>query len=424
MKSALARNTFWMLGGSSSRVILQAFYFLLISRSLGAAEYGAFVGAVSLVSVVAPFSSLGTGFILIKKVARDRATFSRYWGASLSFTFLSGCILSCLVLVTARAVWGHSVPLRVLLLVGISDIIILRVVDIANQAFVAVEVLRKSALLDVVLSAVRTLAALWLRFAVHSPTAVSWASLYLLSTGAAAIYAFVAVARNVGLPRLGMHFSLPELREGFYFAVSQSAQTIYNDIDKTMLVRFGGLEATGIYGAAYRIADASFTPVSALVSATLAKFFRHGKEGIAASTRFAKRLLPYTAGYGFLAFLFLFAASPTLPILLGRDFTRAGIALQWLSPLVFLKAIHYFLANSLSGAGYQGLRASIQLGIVGLNVALNLWLIPTYSWRGAAWASLASDGALVLGLFVAIVGLNRKRSLSQAAFEADPRVVL
>jgi hypothetical protein len=56
---------------------------------------------------------------------------------------------------------------------------------------------------------------------------------------------------------------------------------------------------------------------------------------------------------------------------------------------------------------------------------LNLWLIPTYSWRGAAWASLVSDGALVLGLFAAIVSLQRRGMLPSAvaAVEAKAKVV-
>ena len=76
---------------------------------------------------------------------------------------------------------------------------------------------------------------------------------------------------------MGFRLSRPEFKEGFYFAVSQASQTIYNDLDKTMLVRLGGLEATGIYGAAYRIVDVSFAPVGALTQATLARFFRHGE---------------------------------------------------------------------------------------------------------------------------------------------------
>ena len=70
---------------------------------------------------------------------------------------------------------------------------------------------------------------------------------------------------KLGLPKLSWPQARGEVREGFYFAASQTAQTVYNDIDKTMLARLSTLEATGIYGAAYRIIDVSFVPVSALL---------------------------------------------------------------------------------------------------------------------------------------------------------------
>jgi O-antigen/teichoic acid export membrane protein len=413
-ESVLARNTFWMFGGLGFRMALQAVYFVLIARALGAAEYGAFVGAVSLVALVAPFSSWGMGFILIREVARDRTTFGRYWGAALGVTALFGCALLCLVLLVSHAIWGAAVAFRVLLLVGISDVIVVRILELAVQAFTAVEVLRKSAELYVILAVARAAAAAYLSFVAHSPAALSWAVLYLLSSVAASTYGLFAVSRTVGLPRLGMRFSRAEFREGFYFAVSQASATVHNDIDKTMLVRFGGLGATGIYGAAYRIVDVAFAPVSALVSAASAKFFRHGESGIEGSIRFAKRLLPFAAGYGVLAMVILYAVSPILPVVLGSGFAAATLALRWLSPLVLLKSIHYFFADSLSTAGHQRLRAMVQIGIVGLNVVLNLWLIPAYAWRGAAWASLASDGALAVALLLTIVILRRRANPSDA----------
>jgi O-antigen/teichoic acid export membrane protein len=409
--SLLARNTLWMLGGQGVRIVLQGVYFLLIARSLGVAAYGAFIGAVSLVALVAPFASWGTGFILVKEVARDRSTFPRYWGGALCVVAISGCVLLGSVLLISHSVWGDSVPFRVLLLVGISDVIVVRVIDLTNQAFMAVEVLRKSAELYVVLSVARTIAAVCLSATAHSATASSWALLYLASAIVAALYGLVSISRSLGLPSLSLPFSRHDYSEGFYFAVSQSSQTIYNDIDKTMLVRFGGLEATGIYGAAYRIADVAFVPVAALSSATLARFFRHGRNGVAGTVRFTKKLLPYAAGYGLVAVALLFVGSSVVPELLGKDFARSAIALRWLSPLVFFKSIHYLLANSLSGSGHQSLRASIQVGIVLLNVLLNLWLIPAYSWRGAAWSSLASDGALVVCLLAGVCALSGKTTL-------------
>jgi O-antigen/teichoic acid export membrane protein len=147
--------------------------------------------------------------------------------------------------------------------------------------------------------------------------------------------------------------------------------------------------------------------VSALVSAASAKFFRHGESGIAGSIRFARKLIPYSAAYGLLAALFLCLISSMLPMLLGQGFTATALALLWLAPLVFLRSVHYFLADSLSTAGHQRYRAFVQLGIVGLNVLLNFWLIPLYSWRGAAWASLASDAALAIAMALAITSLCR-----------------
>jgi O-antigen/teichoic acid export membrane protein len=416
-ESVLFRNSLWFLGGSGVRLVLQAVYFLLIARALGVEQYGAFVGAVSLAALVAPFSSLGTGFILIKNVARDRANFAHYWGAAMILTVFSGAILVCLVLLASLGIWSNSLPLRVLLLIGVSDIIFVRVLELSAQAFTAIEVLRKNSELYVVLSVARTFAAVVAIAAMHSPTAVSWAVLYALSAFVAMIYSIFTVVRTFGMPDLQLRLSLSEFKEGVYFAVSQASQTIYNDIDKTMLVRFSGLGATGIYGAAYRIVDVSFAPVGALVYAAFPRFFRHGEDGISGSARFARRLIPYAAGYGTLAASFLYLTSPLLPMFLGKGFAPAALALKWLSPLVLIKSIHYFLADSLTGAGFQGTRTCVQLGVVVINVLLNLWLIPAYSWRGAAWASIASDGALLLGLTAAITLLRRKPVLRCAEAE-------
>ena len=49
------------------------------------------------------------------------------------------------------------------------------------------------------------------------------------------------------------------------------------------------------------------------------------------------------------------------------------------------------------------------------NILLNLWLIPAYSWRGAAWSSLASDGMLALSLWVTVLWLGRQEGARQLA---------
>ena len=142
--------------------------------------------------------------------------------------------------------------------------------------------------------------------------------------------------------------------------------------------------------------------------------------GIGASQKYARRLLPRACGYSLLACIALYVMAPIVPHLLGAEYARTTIALRWLSPLPLLKTLHYFVADSLTGAGLQGLRTAIQVGIAVFNVLLNLWLIPAYSWRGAAWSSIASDGALALSMWIAVFWLSRQqRPAELAATEAS-----
>src|SRR5215813_13945566 len=59
--STLTRNTLWMLVGQAVRTVVQAVYFVLVAHALQPAGYGAFVGALALVMIAAPFASVGAG---------------------------------------------------------------------------------------------------------------------------------------------------------------------------------------------------------------------------------------------------------------------------------------------------------------------------------------------------------------------------
>jgi O-antigen/teichoic acid export membrane protein len=187
-----------------------------------------------------------------------------------------------------------------------------------------------------------------------------------------------------------------------------------------MLVQLSTLDAAGIYAAAYRLIDVAFLPIRSLLWAAYPSFFRHGKDGVAATTKYARRLLPRACSYSLLACLALFLGAPIVPHLLGAEYARTTVALRWLAPLPLLKTLHYFVADSLTGAGLQGLRTALQVGVAVFNILLNFWLIPAYSWRGAAWSSLASDGMLALSLWLAVFWLGRQECARQLAASENP----
>jgi O-antigen/teichoic acid export membrane protein len=409
-QNSFVRNTLWMLFAQGLRLVLQAGYFVIIAQALGVEEYGAFVGATALVSILAPFATLGSGNLLIKNVSRDRSLFHEYWGNALFMICVSGLVLILFVLLIAPFILPKTIPLLLVFLVAVTDLIFYRILDTAGQAFQAVLWLNKTAQLNILPNITRLIAAFALVHFFPKPNALEWTFLYLISTAVCALLGILLVHRDLGAPKLALSRIKPEILEGFYFSVSLSAQTVYNDIDKTMLARLATLQATGIYAAAYRLIDVAFVPVRSILAAAYAKFFQHGASGISGSLSLAKRLVPIAGSYGIAAGIGLFLFAPIVPYVLGDEYAGAVEALRWLAPLPFLKAMHYFAADSLTGAGFQGVRSAVQVIVAVFNVLVNLSLISAYSWKGAAWTSLASDGLLMLGLWIMVALLYRQQT--------------
>ena len=414
----LARNTSWMVLGFGLKIVVQAAYFVLIARSLGARGYGAFVGVVALSAIVAPFATWGSGFLVIKHVSRKPGAFAEYWGRALTTTGIASSVLTFGILAISRLVLPGSVSIMVLLLVALSDVVFGALLEISGQAFQAFQVLKRTAQLQMLPSIVKLAGAIVLVALPVHVSPVEWAAVYFVASACSAIVGLRLLRRELGRAKPVLPARDWEYREGFYFAVGISTQSVYNDIDKTMLARLSTLSATGIYAAAYRIIDVAVIPVRSVAYSTYTRFFKEGERGIDGASAYASRLRPWAWLYGVAVAIGLYLTAPLLPVLLGQQFGEAVPALRWLSLLPLMKGLSYLGANVLSGADRQGVRSAMQAGVAGFNVLINLWIIPRFGWRGAAWSSLASDGALVIAVWTCIAVLRRNVSRDAVALPA------
>ena len=380
--SELARNTSWMFLGQVISLLIQAVYFVIIARALGAQQYGVFVASTAFPMILSPFVGFGGGNLLIKNVAHDRTSFPVYWGNWLFMTLASGLTF-------------------------------IRLVECAAMAFQAVGRLDVTAQLHIWSALAKLVGIAVLAVNIHHPTAQQWSFVYLITTVIGTVLGLYWVQTRIDKPRLELCRIKGEFIEGLYFSTSLSAQNIYNDIDKTMLARLSTLDAVGIYATAYRLIDVAFVPVRSLLAAGYSGFFRAGKEGLDGTLRYMRRLLPKSACFSLLVFLCLITCAPIIPYVFGPQFLRTVEALRWLALLPLLKTIHYFLADTLTCSGYQGYRTTIQIVVAVFNVLINLWIIPLFSWRGAAWSSLASDGLLAVLLYITILVLRGRPGLDK-----------
>ncbi|MBD2553345.1 polysaccharide biosynthesis C-terminal domain-containing protein [Limnothrix sp. FACHB-708] len=397
-KSSVQDNL-WMIAARVISVAIQALYFIFVARFLGSKEYGELIGVLSLVAMLSPFIGVGYAHLLMRTVSRDRSSFRTEWGKSLFVWGWSSLLGIGLVMLLASRIWGSQVSPWLVLWMALGDYWGVCLLEFSSSAFLSVGVAARPAQLKVLFSAVKLLAvgALWL--VPDWRSAETWSIFYCIASVLPAFVAFVLASRQAGWPLWPKPNCEWELGQGFYFSIAGSAETINANADKTLLSSLVNEEAAGIYGAGYRFVDVGYQPILAIGAANYARFFQAGTNGIDGSIQFAKRLFPLIAGYGVLGGLGMFFFAPVVEWILGSEYREAIGVLRWFAPVHLILGMQYLAADCLTSSGHQGQRSLIQVTAAILNVVLNLILIPSYSWAGAIWATLASETFKMVGLW-------------------------
>ena len=407
-QSGLARDTLWMLASRLFNVVMQAGYFVIVARLLGKENYGSFIVITASASIVFPFIALGSEHILVKNVSTNKASFSTYWGNTLVLLISNGALLTIALLLLSPVIFPGDITWGTILLILLADLICLGLLDISHKALLAANMVKKTAQLGILSTCGKLLAALSLLVFFDRANIVTWSYLYLTSSIVTAIIAILVVNKMVAPPRPVLSKLKSNIGQGLYFSISASANNINAGLDKSMLGKLSNVGAAGIYGSAYRFIDVGNVFLMALFGASYTRFFQHGASGIKGSLTFAKRLLPILVLYAIASVVGYWLLAPFIPAILGEEFSEAIGALLWLSPLPAIAAFQYLAADTLTGSGNQKARSIVQVGAAVLNILLNIYLIPLFSWKGAAWATLISDSLRLICLWIIVFWLYRK----------------
>jgi O-antigen/teichoic acid export membrane protein len=411
----LEHDSITLILGYLLRIGLQGAYFVVVARSLGVENYGAFSAALALCSLLVPFSSLGAGDLLIKHVRRDSRLAGSQWKSAACVTGASGSFLALSFVLVGHWLAPDSVSWVALLCLGLSDLILARLIEVATQGYLAVGEARKAAALPLWLMGMRLAAAAVLAAGSWHSSPTTWAALYLAGTAPVALVTLHRTTKRMrSSSGVVQRRFRSEWREGIYFSVSVSAQGVYNDIDKAMLGRLSTLEATGIYTAAYRIVDVAFAPLRGLLAAAYPRFFDHQDAGIVATLGFTRRLARPAVALAIVSSAALLLGAGLVPVVLGSEYREAVPALRALSVLPLLKAVHYLAADTLTGAGFQRARTVVQICVAMFNVGANLLLLPVWSWKGAVATSLATDALLGIALWALVAVKSRSERASNS----------
>jgi O-antigen/teichoic acid export membrane protein len=392
--STIARNAGWMLLGEGLNAFLIAGYFVVLSRLLGVTEYGILAGATAFVSIVSPYSALGSGLIFMRYVTADRARHALYLGNILLTTGIMAVVLVTALGLSASRILHPGTTIIVVPL-ALSDCLFSSITGALSQVYQTYEMPRKMVLVTSANYILRCCMALMLWVRSSHVTAGQWA---LASLGISAVLCMgmlILVAKELGLPRFSIRLCWQRMGEGGAFSLAGSASSLYTDFDKTLLGHYGMNAANGDYTAASRVASLATLPAFSIEMAALPRLFHHGTHGFAEVARYGNVLLKRSLIIGLLMSLALLLTAPLLPLLFGSGFAQSAVALRWLALVPLFRSAHLLLGSILTGAGLQRHRTAIQMAVALSNLALNLWSIPHHGWLGAAWSALATDVLLV-----------------------------
>jgi O-antigen/teichoic acid export membrane protein len=422
--NTLVRNSAWMFMGQGLSVVVQGGYFFVLARLLGNLQYGVLVGSFALVMMFSQYSNFGSGLIFMRYVSLDRKTFPLYWGNILLTTLTFGCILVAGVHLGAPWLMGKG-NRGILTTLAIGEFLGAQLVVAISQIFQAFEQMRITATLSLLTNLSRLVVAVVLFVEFHHVAAWQWAYASMGVALCTAVVSVITVLKKFGMPKFDPRLALRRAGEGFIFAISGTTTSAYNDLDKAMLGHYGMNAANGIYTMAYRVVDISFMPARSIYNAAFPRFFQLGAGGLTATSKLAMRLIRKTSLLCVAAAVGMFVCAPLIPFLAGHGFDKSVIALRWLCLIPLFRSFHMCAGDALAGVGLQPYRLGAQTVAALGNFGLNLYLIPHYSWRGAAAASLMTDGGLAVMCWLLLFGLRaREQRRGVPAVGTTPEVNL
>jgi len=371
----------------------------LLGRALGPAAYGILGFGTACLSFLGIAATVGTDTYGVREVARDpgRAALiaGRVMGLRLVLAAAAFGLFVAFVLVQGRP----APEIAVLVVQGMGVFIVALALDYAFQGVQRMEVngARQVATAGLTLAGVALL--------VRVPGDVIWAAGVILAAGLLAVAGVLALARRT-LGRISVRIARREWRGilavSLPMAVSGVTYTLISNTDMVMLGLMRSNPEVGLYAAAFRITAVGLVPGGLILTVffpILATAFRAGpavmNERASALSR-AVMMAGAPVCVGGMVF-----ADLLLRIVYGAGFAEGAPVLAILLAGIFVWYLRAAFDSALLAWNAERTHMKIMLTGAGINVLLNLVMIPPYGVMGAAVASLISHGVVLAGMAAA-----------------------
>ncbi|MCU7841482.1 MAG: flippase [Candidatus Thiodiazotropha sp. (ex Troendleina suluensis)] len=385
-------NASWLVVEKLITMMLVLIASVLIARHLGPDDYGRLSYLISIVALLAPFSTLGLNGIVIKEFVVKSDKQDMVLSTSLIMRLIGGSI-SCVALFFVvwlgeiqhleDYIWGLA------LLSFVNIFTAFHVIDCWFQSIVSSKYIvwtRLSVLL--LMFTVKVILVVLDKGLTSFIIAVAIESL-LISLGFALLY--YGFVTKIKIFEAKFNYGLKLLKQSRWLIFSGFASIINLKIDQVMLGTLVSVEEVGIYSVASKLSEVWYFFPVALVTSFFPSLLNKKKTSESQYESSLQRLCDVLFLSAFVvAILVTFFGEFIISILFGSDYLASIPILIihiWASIFVFMRALlsKWLIAEEILHFSLL----SHGIGAV-VNVVLNLILIPVYMGIGAATASVVS----------------------------------
>ena len=398
----IAKNTAALFAAQFVVSILGLVLSIFIARSLGPVIFGEYSFALAFTAIFAVFSDLGYNTLLIREVARDKSQASKYLNNVLCMRALLSLVIFALIVITINVMGYPADTKNIIYLFGIYTLIV-SFSAVFKVTFRAFEKMEYEAGINIFTNIIRVSLGLLVLFLGYG--LIELALVFLFSGGFDVLLSFFVCERKFVKPKIELDFEFwkSTIKVALPLSMLSIFGLIYVRIDTIMLSMMKGDAVVGWYNAAYNLVLA-FKPIPQLLMNALfplmSGYYVSSKNSLKITyERSFKYLfilgLPLAVGITLLADRFIL-------LFYGQQFYPSIIAVQILAWDILLIFLYMCSAFILASIDKQNQMAVIAGCAALINVILNMFLIPSFSYVGAAVATIVTETTLITLYFILI----------------------
>lgn len=393
----LARNSGFLFINGIVTNILSFFAMLYIARYLGPEDYGIFSFAFAFIYFFSFIPDMGVHQILVREAAKEPEKAGKLIGNGTIIKFFLSFVALLLALILINVLNFPSSTKNALYIASLG--LLISGTGAYGTIYEAKLKMEYSLLFNLA-SRVFLLAFVFLAIVNHS----TLNTFVLASVLATTMHNLLMVLFSKKLVKVSFNvdFSLIKqlLKEAVPIAIASVFTVVYFKVDVLMLSFLRGDAEVGFYSAAYRLTDALVFLPSAFTTSTFPLMSRYFKDSFDSFSFAYARTFKYLFAAGLLiAVLVTFASEKIILIFYGPEYQNSVIALQiliWATAITFISVL---ISSTCISSGNQQIISKTAILAALLNVALNLILIPSAGYVGAAVATVLSvSGSMLFGL--------------------------